>query len=277
MERHPRSYLFVPALRPDRIAKAIASGADAVIVDFEDAVAPDTKAQARDDLSAPWRDLQRQASAAGIALLVRINGVDTPYFDGDVQWCRDAGVTGIVLPKAEPVGMRALAQALPGMRCYPLMETAAGFAALREVAAMPGVARLLFGSIDLMFDLGVADDGAPLHYFRSRLVLHARAAGLPAPVDGVCTAIGDAQALAADTARARAFGFGAKLLIHPQQVDGVHAGLAPSAQEQAWAERVIAAAEGAGGGAVAVDGKMVDRPVLERARRILDSGGSAGG
>lgn len=120
-----------------------------------------------------------------------------------------------------------------------------------------------------MFDLDVADDGEPLHHFRSELVLHSRAAGLPTPVDGVCTAIGDAEALAADTARGRRFGFGAKLLIHPNQVEGVHAALAPSAQEVAWARRVVAQAAAAQGAAIAVDGKMVDRPVLERALRIV--------
>ena len=269
---NPRSYLFVPASRPERIAKAIGSGADAVIVDFEDAVAPADKGQARDGLGAPWAALGQQAAAAGVAMLVRINGADTAYYEDDLAWCRAQGVSEIVLPKADPAGAQALAAALPGVRCFPLVENAAGFAGLRELARAGGVVRLLFGSIDLMFDLDVQDDGEALHYFRSRLVLHSRAAGLPAPVDGVCTAIGDDAALAAETRRARAFGFGAKLLIHPGQVCGVHDGLAPSADERHWAGRVMAAAAAADGAAVAVDGKMVDRPVLERARRILSGG-----
>jgi citrate lyase subunit beta/citryl-CoA lyase len=271
MDRLPRSYLFVPANRPERIGKAIDCGAEAVIVDFEDAVAPDDKATAREALAAPWADLRARASQAKVELLVRINAADTSYHEGDLQWCAALGVDSVVLPKAEAAGVRALHQRLPGARCHPLLETAAGFATLRELAAGPGLARLLFGSIDLMFDLDVSDDGQPLHYFRSRLVLHSRAAGLPAPVDGVCTAIGDAAALEAETLRARAFGFGAKLLIHPGQVAGVHAGLSPSAEEQAWARRIVDAAAAAQGAAVAVDGKMVDRPVLERARRILAS------
>ena len=129
--------------------------------------------------------------------------------------------------------------------------------------------RLLFGSIDLMFDLDVVNDGAPLDYFRSQLVACSRAAGLPAPVDGVCTAIHEGQMLAQDTARARRFGFGAKLLIHPNQVEAVHAALAPSVEECTWAQRVVAAAAAADGAAVAVDGKMIDLPVLKRAHRIL--------
>lgn len=269
LQRLPRSYLFVPATRPERIGKAIASGAEAVIVDFEDAVAPDDKAGARAALAGPWPDLRAQAATAKVELLVRINAADTTYHDGDLQWCAALGVDSVVMPKADAAGVLTLHERLRDARIHPLLETAAGFSALRELAAAPGVARLLFGSIDLMFDLDVADEGEPLHYFRSRLVLHSRAAGLPAPVDGVCTALGDAAALDAETRRARAFGFGAKLLIHPAQVAGVHAGLSPSADEQAWARRIVDAAAAAQGAAVAVDGKMVDRPVLERARRIL--------
>lgn len=268
-QRSPRSYLFVPASRPERIGKAIAAGADAVIVDLEDAVAPDAKADARNGLSTPWPALQTQADAAGVALLVRVNGADTAYFNDDLAFCWTNGVREIVLPKADNASLAALRAGLPDTPCLALLETAAGFADLRDVARTPGVMRLLFGSIDLMFDLDVADDDAPLHHFRSELVLHSRAAGLPAPVDGVCTAIGDAQALAADTARARRFGFGAKLLIHPNQVEGVHVALSPTADELAWARRVVEQAAAAQGAAIAVDGKMVDRPVLERAQRIV--------
>ncbi|MCM3608134.1 HpcH/HpaI aldolase/citrate lyase family protein [Cupriavidus pauculus] len=268
ISRAPRSYLFVPGSRPERIGKAIAAGADAVIVDLEDAVAPDDKAAARHNLHAPWPALRAQADAAGVTLLVRVNGADTAYFGDDLAFCRDLAVAAIVLPKADCAALEALRAVLSDFTCYALLETAAGFRDLREVARAPGVIRLMFGSIDLMFDLDVADDDAPLHHFRSELVLHSRAAGLPAPVDGVCTAIGDAQALAADTARARRFGFGAKLLIHPNQVAGVHAALAPSAEDVAWARRVVAQAAAANGAAIAVDGKMVDRPVLERAQRI---------
>lgn len=270
--RLPRSYLFVPANRPDRVGKALAAGADAVIVDFEDAVAPADKAGARAGLRGHWPELAQQAAAAGVLLLVRVNAAGTPYHDGDIAWCRALGVDTLVLPKADAEAMRALRQALPAVQCHALLETAAGFAELAQLAAQPGVVRLLFGSIDLMGDLGVGDESEPLHAFRSLLVMHSRAAGLPAPVDGVCTALGDTAVLAAETARARAFGFGAKLLIHPAQVSPVHAGLAPTEGELAWARRVVEAAASADGAAVAVDGKMVDRPVLERARRMLTNG-----
>ncbi len=268
-----RSYLFVPATRAERIGPAIGSGADAVIVDFEDAVAPQAKVSAREGLRAGWAQWQAQAAAAGVALLVRVNAAGSEYHAGDLDWCRAQQAFGLVLPKADAVALAALARAMPQARCYPLMETAAGFADLRDVSRAAGVVRLLFGSIDLMFDLDVADEDEPLDYFRSKLVAHSRAAGLPAPVDGVCTALGDAAELARHTARARRFGFGAKLLIHPQQVAPVHAGLAPSADQLAWAQRIVATAADANGAAVAVDGKMVDRPVLERARRILQQAG----
>lgn len=268
-QRLPRSYLFVPADRPERIGKAIASGADAVIVDLEDAVAPAAKDRARDALANAWSGAAEQAEQAAVMLLVRINAAGTAWQAEDLGWCEAASVAQVVLPKAEAASVKALQRRLPHVRCHALMETAAGFAQLADVAAAPSVDRLLFGSIDLMADLGATDDDMPLHFFRSQLVLHSRAADLPAPVDGVCTAIGDAPALTADTARARAFGFGAKLLIHPGQVAPVHAGLAPGPAELAWARRIVDAAQSAGGGAVAVDGKMVDRPVLDRARRIL--------
>ncbi len=267
--RAPRSYLFVPASRPERIGKALAAGADAVIVDLEDAVAPEAKLEARDALRTPWPALQDQADAAGVALLLRVNGADTAYFADDLAFCQTHAVRAIVLPKTDKASLAALRAVLPDMPCHALLETAAGFADLRDVAKTPGVTRLLFGSIDLMFDLDVGDDDLPLHHFRSELVLHSRAAGLPAPVDGVCTAIGDAEALAADTLRGRRFGFGAKLLIHPNQVGGVHQALAPTGAEVAWARRVVEQAAAAHGAAIAVDGKMVDRPVLERAQRIV--------
>jgi len=272
--RVPRSYLFVPASRPERIGKAIAAGADAVIVDLEDAVAPDAKTEARNGMTAVWRSLQAQADSAGVALQLRVNGADTTYFADDLAFCQMQAVQAIVLPKADKASLAALRAVLPDTPCHALLETAAGFVDLPDVARAPGVTRLLFGSIDLMFDLDVVDDDLPLHACRSALVLHSRAAGLPAPVDGVCTAIGDAQALAADTLRGRRFGFGAKLLIHPNQVAGVHEALAPSAAEVSWARRVVGQATAAQGAAIAVDGKMVDRPVLERAQRIVEAAAS---
>jgi citrate lyase subunit beta/citryl-CoA lyase len=179
-------------------------------------------------------------------------------------------VAGLVVPKAEDAAaLAALAPTAdrPGRALYPLIETAAGFDALRAIAAAPGVVRLLFGSLDFQVDLGIEGDDDALLYFRSQIVLASRLAGLEAAVDGVTTALDDAQAIERDTARARRLGFGAKLCIHPRQVAAVNQGFTPSATELDWARRVIEAARS--GAAVAVDGKMVDAPVLLRAQALL--------
>jgi len=260
-----RTYLFVPGTRPDRFAKALAAGAHAVIIDLEDAVAPADKETAR------------AAVAAALPLpqpvLVRINAAGTPWFDDDLRLCRRAGIGGVVLPKAEDPAVveRIRAAVGPDAAIYPLIETAQGLWNALAIARAAGVTRLLFGSIDFQVDLGVADD--ELTHYRSQLVLISRLAELPAPVDGVTTAIDDAAALARDVARARALGFGGKLCIHPRQVGPVNAAFRPGADEIAWAQRVVAADAAAGDAAVAVDGRMVDRPVLLKARRILASAG----
>jgi citrate lyase subunit beta/citryl-CoA lyase len=259
-----RSYLFVPGHRPERFDKACAAGADAVIIDLEDAVAPEHKDAARAAV-AGWLSGRRP-------VLVRINGAQTRWFADDLALIGQPGLAGLVLPKAEqidPALMRRCADA--GVPVLPLIESARGFDTLNRIARTPGVQRLLFGSIDLQFDLGLQGDDDALLYFRSRLVLASRLAELPPPVDGVSTAIDEPERLRADTARARRLGFGAKLCIHPKQVETVNAGFVPSADELAWARRIVAAAAGAAGAALAVDGAMVDRPVLLRAQAIVDA------
>ena len=260
-----RSYLFVPADRPERYAKALASGADVVIVDLEDAVAPAAKAGARAALAA-WLD------AGGSGIAVRINDAASAAFVDDLALVARPGVAAVVVPKAERAADLAHVRvAAPHAALVPLIETAAGIDRAREIANALGVVRLAFGSIDLQLDLGIEEgsDGSELLAFRSALVLASRLAGLDAPVDGVSTAIDDVAALDADTRRARRLGFGAKLCIHPRQVAAVHAAFAPTADELAWAERVVAAAAASSGGAVGVDGRMVDRPVLLRAQALL--------
>lgn len=258
----PRSYLFVPGDRPERFAKAVTSGADAVIVDLEDAVAPAAKARARAEVAA-W------LQAGNGPIVLRINGADTPWFADDLRVAGERGVAAVMLAKCEAADALARVRAAaPEAALLPLVETAAGIDRLREIALAPGVQRLAFGAIDLALDLGVLDEAA-LAPLRLQLVLASRLAQLAPPIDGVCTAIDDAQTLAAETERAHRLGFGAKLAIHPRQVPVIHAALAPSAEEVAWAERVLAAAAQAQGAAVAVDGRMVDKPVVERARFLL--------
>lgn len=278
---HARSLLFVPAHRPERIDKALASGADGVIVDLEDAVAPGDKGAARQALVA-WlqrrdgespaadRAQSRSAPARQPALLVRVNATSTTWFEDDLRACAHPAVQGLVLPKAERADELArLAAALPGRALLPLVETATGMDGARALAEAPGVQRLIFGSLDFQADLDIEDDDDALLLFRSHLVWMSRLAGIAAPVDGVTTNLQDPAAAAADARRARALGFGAKLCIHPRQVKAVHEAFMPSADQLDWARRVLAAAQAAGGSAVAVDGKMVDAPVLLRARTLL--------
>jgi len=261
-----RSYLYVPGNRPDRFDKACAAGADAVIIDLEDAVPPADKAAARAAL-AGWLRPDRR-------VLVRVNGADTQWFADDLAACDAPGVTGIVLPKAEIVGETVMSLCRGrAMALLPLIETAAGMARSETVAATPCVQRLMFGTIDFQFELGIDGDGDELLAFRSRLVLASRLAGIQSPVDGPCTSWEDNELLAADSRRARRLGFGGKLCIHPKQVAAVNAAFSPSEAEVAWAHKVLEAAEASGGAAVAVDGRMIDRPVILKAERIAREAG----
>ena len=264
-----QSFLFVPGDRPERWAKALASAADAVIIDLEDAVAPAAKDAARAALQAAWGDLP---SAARARLLVRINPEGTPWHAADVAALADwPGLGAVMLPKAEHAAQVAAVRVVGGQTVLPLIESAQGLSDLDALARAPGVLRLGLGHIDLQLDLRMrcGPDEAELTPARWALVLASRLAGLPAPVDGVSTAVNDAAQLAVDCARSRRFGFGAKLCIHPAQLAAVHAGLAPTEAERDWAQRVLAAQAEAGGGAFQVDGKMVDAPVLAMARAWL--------
>lgn len=268
----PRSYLFVPGHRPERFDKALASGADAVILDLEDAVPPDAKDAARQAVAA-WL-LQRNRPGTGPEVLVRLNACGTAQHAADVAACV-SGVDGVVLPKSETVDdLAALAQALPGAALLPLVETAAGLAASLALASAPGVQRLVFGTIDFQHDLGIEGDGEELLWFRSQLVLNSRLAGKGAPVDGVSTALDEPAQILSEARRARRLGLGAKLCIHPRQIAPVHEAFAPTAAQLEWARRVLEAARASGGAAVALDGAMVDRPVILRAEALLSQAGA---
>lgn len=260
----PRSYLFVPGDRPERFAKALASGADAVVLDLEDAVLPAAKAAARAAVAQALRDTDLAAR-----LVVRINDASSAGFEADLQMLAETGAAAVMLPKAEDAATVArLRAACPAIAVLPLVETARGMLGALALAEAPGVQRLVFGTIDYALDLDLGPEPEALDAGHAQLALVSRAAGIAAPVAGVTTAIDDETLLLADTARARRHGFGAKLCIHPKQLAAVHAAFAPAPADLAWARRVLAAAEGAAG-AVQLEGRMVDKPVIERARRIL--------
>jgi citrate lyase subunit beta/citryl-CoA lyase len=265
-----RSFLFVPGNRPDRFGKALDSGADAVVLDLEDAVALDLKGSAREAIVAAWpafTDTQRAR------LLVRMNSADTPWFKDDLRLLESlSGLGAVMLPKAENCQqIEALGAACPGLPVLPLIESAEGIAQLDTLASAPNVVRLGLGHLDLQADLGMAcgEDEVELAPVRLALVVASRRAGLTSPVDGVTAKLNDDVALERDTQRSRRFGFGAKLSIHPSQIPGIHAALSPTEAECEWSSRVLAAQASAGTGVFSMDGKMVDAPVILLANQIL--------
>lgn len=262
----PVTYLFVPGNRPERFDKALAAGAGAVVLDLEDAVAPADKASARDAI-AGW--FARHAGQAQ-RIVVRINDAQSSWFANDLALLRSAGIGQVMLPKTEwQAQIDQVRDAMaPPARVLPLIETARGVRNVDEIAAADGVLRLVFGTLDYAVDLELSGDDAGLIYPASRIAIASRCAELASPVAGVTPAIDDEARIRADLAFARAFGFGAKLCIHPKQVAVIHAALLPTSAERAWAERVLAVAAGSDG-AAQLDGKMIDRPVVLRAEAIL--------
>jgi len=269
----PRTYLFVPGNRPERFAKALASGADAVVLDLEDAVAAAAKAEARDAI-AQWA---RQASEPDRArVVVRINDAQSSAFADDLRLLRDSRIAGVMLPKAESAEhIQAVRAVVPEARVLALLESARGIVAAHEVAGADGVVRLVFGTLDYALDLDLCIDDGPdaLSHAASVLALASRVADLAAPVAGVTPQIDDEPRLLADLAWSRRYGFGAKLCVHPRQVAPIHAALAPSDQALVWAQRVLAA-EAASPGAAQLDGRMIDRPVVLQAQRTLQRAGA---
>lgn len=254
-------FLFVPADRPERFAKAAAAGADAIIVDLEDAVTPAAKDNARAALGAALSGLDRT-----VPIFIRINGVGTPWHAADLAMVASLPVDGIVLPKAESAAeLQATRSQAPGKTLIALVETAKGLSVAEDIA--PASDRIAFGSVDFAADLGCAHVREALLFARSRLVMAARLAGAPQPIDGVTLSIKDESEVENDARYAVELGFGGKLLIHPAQIAPARRGFAPTEQDIAWAETIVAGS--ADGAARAIDGIMVDAPVLARAHHIL--------
>lgn len=277
---HARSFLFVPATRLDRLRKAFSSGADAVIVDLEDAVAPDDKDGARAALA----DCLPQLNAMERGRLsLRINPVGTPWYQEDLllasHWT-SKGIGAVMCPKSEdPRALRRVVARLGSTaRVVPLIESLEGLDQANELAREPHVLRLAFGHLDFQLDLGMrcTPEEPELAWARNALVAASRRAGLPPPIDGVTTDTGSVDRLQADTSRARAFGFGGKLCIHPNQVAEVNQGFSPSLTELDWAKRVLSGAAKHGGQAFSLDGRMVDLPVIRSAEALLRSAVGSG-
>lgn len=282
-----RTVLSVPGDRPDRIVKAMAAGADAIAIDFEDAVATTEKQTAR---RATTATLAAHDSPARTIVTVRINAADTAFAENDIEALIPVlgAVRMLIVPmSSSPDGIRAVSRtldaaearaALPAgqVRVIPLIETAVGIAEARAIAeADARVHTLAFGPADLSRELGVTPtaEGTELFVARSQIVLAAAAAGLPSPLDGPYLDLGDAEGLALSSVSARRLGFGGKQVIHPGQVATAAAAFAPSSDELDWARHVDEAfrhAEADGVSSIQLaDGTFVDYPVARRARDLL--------
>lgn len=284
LRRSYRSVLFVPADRTDRVLSAPSRGADAIVADLEDAVAPDAKAGARTSLS----ELLVAGRVEG-RVLVRVNAAGTRYIADDVAALAPAfgSLEALVLPMSSPDGVAELHRLLDehgapdDLAIVAIAETAAGILDARETAAAsPRVTQMLFGPADLSAELGVTvtADGAELSHARAHLVLASAAAGLLPPVDGPYLNVDDAAGLVRSVRVARTLGFGGKAAIHPAQLGAIHAEFTPDEATLDWAREVVAAAEAAaaGGSGVArlADGTFVDEPITRRARALLAGAGS---
>jgi citrate lyase beta subunit len=262
-----RSLLFAPGNDERKLEKALAAGADAVVADLEDAVPATEKEAAR---TVARRVLGGAATASLVA--VRVNAAGTEHWGADLQAVADLELDALVLPKATPEAVGALGP--DGPPVVAIVETALGVRHAYETARLPRVAALVLGAVDLGLELGLEPraDGQEVLYARSRLVLESAAAGLRSPFDLVHVDTRDDEGLEAEARLARSLGFRGKACIHPAQVAIVNRVFSPTGEERERARRVVEAYERAladGRGAVALDGEMIDLPVVERARRIL--------
>lgn len=249
--------LFAPATRPNRFGKAAQSGADAVIIDLEDAVAADEKVKAREALT--------KNILPDCPVLFRINAVSTKWFKDDMAALAKLGINCVMLAKTESIDDVAQLRAIaPHMQVIALIESASGLANARAIAA--GALRLAFGSIDYCADIGCAHERDALLAARSELILASRLAGIAPPLDGVTAAIGQEDIVSGDAIYAAKLGFSGKLCIHPTQIPLVKLAFAPTVLEIAWARKILATSQDS---VAVVDGMMVDAPVCLRAQAIL--------
>lgn len=265
---HARSFLFCPADAERRLQSALSSDADVVVADLEDGVAPASKEAARRSLA----ELAERPNHGPI-LMARVNGVGSGALAQDLGVARTAGVAAVMLPKATPGGVAEAAAA--GFPVIALVETAAGVLSAAEIARHPAVIALALGGADLAVELRLEErrDGLELIVARGWLVIASAAAGLRPPVDVVHLDVADADGLREQAHLARSLGMGGKLCIHPRQLAVVHEVFTPSADAIEHARRLVSAYEEGlrrGDGVGLLDGRLVDAPVADRAREILN-------
>jgi citrate lyase beta subunit len=259
-----RSILFAPASDEHKLGKAFGCGADAVVADLEDAVPVTEKARAREVAPRVLAEAESESLKC-----VRINAVGTEHWEADLEALEGLALDAVVVPKATPEGVERVPRPV-----VAIVETAQGLRLAHETALEPNVLALVLGAVDLGLQLGLEPraDGQEILFARSKLVVDSAAAGLRAPFDAVHLQTRDDEGLAAECALARSLGFRGKACIHPAQVPVVNREFAPSEHDVERARRIVSAAEeaaGEGRGAFALEGEMIDIPIVERARQLL--------
>ncbi|MEQ9889089.1 HpcH/HpaI aldolase/citrate lyase family protein [Pectobacterium zantedeschiae] len=284
---HAKTYLFVPGNAPHRFQHAISCGADAVIFDLEDAVHPDEKNQARENII-QWYENDTPVSEINCKKHIRLNKFGSPEFNQDIEFLNklnnkerlrnrtasrhEIATQEIVLPKIESAAMLNEARKmisrnrLENVNIIAIIETARGLHNAEEICAA-GVERVAFGSLDFSLDIHCDQSLHALLYARSRIVLASRLADLPPPIDCVNPDFTHHERVLADALHARSIGFSAKLCIHPSQIDAVQQAFTADSSKIDWAKQVLKAAEHSY--AFQINGEMVDLPVIEQARQLL--------
>ncbi len=260
-----RSYLFAPGHNAKLLAKVFDAGADAVMLDLEDAVPPDSKATARAMVAEALTD--RSA-------WVRVNAARTGWCEDDLAVVAEQAL-GIRIPKVESTAdVEWVTVRAPGKPIICAIESARGVLAAQEIAAVPGVRYLAMGGVDLQRDLNTTGGNLQTLYVRSHLVLASRSAGIESPIDSVYPYLDDPDGLREQAEFARSLGFFGKSAIHPRQLDILHEVFTPTSGEIAWAQDVVAAFDATSGEALQLPGgEFIDLPVADRARRVLQLAG----
>jgi len=280
-----RTALFVPGNRPDRVDKAVKTNADAVIIDLEDAVALTEKEASRSKV----RD--KILEHAERKIIVRVNSLDSPFFQGDLAEVITGNLACLMVPKVESAAhVREINENLlkvekekgivqGAVSIIPLIESAGAVQNIFQIATEktepPRIYCVAFGAADYTLDMGIeiTKEGTELSYPRSRIAVASRAARIEPPLDTpFMMDLKDMEALKVDAGRAKQLGFQGKLCIHPNQIEPCHAIFSPAKEEILYAERVVQVfeeAEKEGSAAILLDGKFIDYAVVERARRIL--------
>ena len=263
------TFLFVPGNRPERFSKALGSGAHAIIIDLEDAVAEEDKAAARSAIQKAWPGFSSEERQR---IVIRSNAPGTRFYGEDLMLAEELDIACLLIPKSESIDqINGAAEVLPATAIIPMIETARGLQQIDAIANAQQVIRLALGNIDLQADLGMVCDAqeTELQVARFQLVLASRLAEIAPPIDGVTTATDDIDRTTADTLRGKRLGFSGKLCIHPAQVPIVSKAFTPTEEELRWANQVIEADKASKGGVVKLNGRMIDRPVVLLAKRLL--------